>query len=104
MQTRINSYVRFLHRNYRMLDGGIRRSKTDMGTSLSVVVAEPKRAGVLKERVSVFVHVIITRNWRTYPRQTRVPLTTYNEQAFVRVTTSPSIPNKKGGPRAALSA
>jgi hypothetical protein len=57
MQTRINSYVRFLRRNYRMLDGGIRRSKTDMGTSLSVVVAEPKRAGVLKEQVSVFIHV-----------------------------------------------
>lgn len=57
MRQRVNAYVRYLHRNDRELDNGIRATKTDMGTPISIVVAELKRAGVISEKVPVFIHV-----------------------------------------------
>ncbi len=57
MRHRINAYVRYLHRNDRQLDEGIRTTKTDMGTPISTIVAELKRAGIITEKVPVFIHV-----------------------------------------------
>lgn len=57
MRRRINAYVRYLHRNDRTLDEGIRATKTDMGTPISAVVAELKRAYIITEKVPVFIHI-----------------------------------------------
>jgi len=57
MRQRINAYVRYLHRNDRELEEGIRTTKTDMGTPISTVVAELKRTGIITEKVPVFIHV-----------------------------------------------
>lgn len=54
---RVNSYVRYLHRNDRELDESIRLSKTDMGTPISAIVTGLKRSGIVKENVPVFIHI-----------------------------------------------
>ena len=54
---RLNSYVRFLHRNDHELDEQIRSSKTDMGTPISTTVSALKRSGMVGEHVPVFIHI-----------------------------------------------
>lgn len=57
MRHRINKYVRYLHRNDRELDDDVRATKTDMGTPISTVVAELKRAGIIAEKLPVYIHI-----------------------------------------------
>lgn len=57
IDSRINSYVRYLHRNDKVLSEDIRSSKTDMGTPISKTVEALKASCVIGADVPVFVHI-----------------------------------------------
>ncbi len=57
LRKRLNAYRRFLHHNDRELAPGIRDTKTDIGTPISVAVILLKRVGLIGNDTTVFIQV-----------------------------------------------
>jgi hypothetical protein len=56
IKARLNAYRRFLHHNDQELTGGIRDTKTDIGTPLKVAVELLKANGLVGHDVTIFIH------------------------------------------------
>jgi len=56
IKARLNAYRRFLHHNDQQLAGGIRDSKTDIGTPLKVAAELLKVTRLIDTNVTIFIH------------------------------------------------